>query len=123
MPKQFEGTLTIKLPTIPVNKLAENCHKYARLCGIKKFHEWIEVYERGWAPEDILGLPRVIHPLTEEGIMSQKYESLEVHHELGMASGINSKAEWIEVFNLGMMPEGIVKRPDLIFQKPKGDNA
>ena len=52
--------------------------------------------------------------------MSQKYESLEVHHELGMASGIHSKTEWIEVFNLGMMPEGIVKRPDLIFQKPRG---
>ena len=52
--------------------------------------------------------------------MSQKYESLEVHHELGMASGIHSKTEWIEVFNLGMMPEGIVKRPDLIFQKAKG---
>ena len=55
-----------------LDELAENCHKYARLCGIKKFHEWIEVYERGRVPEDMLGLPRVIHPLTEEDIISQK---------------------------------------------------
>ena len=72
MSKQFEGTLTMELPAMPINELAENCHKYARLCGIKKFHEWIEVYERGWVPEDLLGLPRVIHPLAEEYIISQK---------------------------------------------------
>ena len=72
MAKNIEIIWSMKLPGLPIDELAENCYKYSRLCGIKKIDEWIEVYERGWVPEVMLGLPEVIHPLTEEDIISQK---------------------------------------------------
>tara|TARA_Y100000996_G_scaffold316201_1_gene252386 strand:- start:172 stop:411 length:240 start_codon:yes stop_codon:yes gene_type:complete len=68
----YERRWTVKLSSLPIDEHAEKLYKYSRLCGIKKIGEWIEVYERGWVPEVMLGLPEVIHPLTEEDIISQK---------------------------------------------------
>ena len=68
----YEHVWIMELSGLSIDEHAEKLYKYSRLCGIKKIDEWIEVYERGWVPEVMLGLPEVIHPFTEEDIISQK---------------------------------------------------
>jgi len=55
------------------------------------------------------------------GSYKENYD-LEAHHQLALNSGIQSYDEWLECWKLGMMPVGIVRRPDRKFKKPEVEN-
>ena len=40
------------------------------------------------------------------------YYDFETHRELAINSGIENMPEWIEVHQMGLMPDGIYRRPD-----------
>tara|TARA_B100000029_G_scaffold328293_1_gene320612 strand:+ start:441 stop:872 length:432 start_codon:yes stop_codon:yes gene_type:complete len=49
--------------------------------------------------------------------MSGRYYDFETHRELAINSGIENMPEWIEVHQMGLMPDGIYRRPDQYLKK------
>ena len=52
-------------------------------------------------------------------IKRRVFYDLETHRQLAMNSGIETVREWIEVYKMGMMPDGIVCRLSEFFKKPE----
>ena len=52
-------------------------------------------------------------------IKRRVFYDLETHRQLAMNSGIETTVEWLEVYKMGMMPDGIVSQPSESFKKPE----